>query len=154
MVDETDVDLVRGFKWHLARSGHRRVTYARAELNIKKKRIKVLMHRLILDLRPGEFCDHVDGDGLNNQRANLRRCTRAENMRNRRKRKTSERSPYKGVYAYNGGKKWIALIVSPELKRQVTIGIFDDPVTAARAYDVEAKKMFGEFSCLNFPDTT
>ena len=153
MVDDADADLVRGFTWHLAQSRHRGAVYARAEIMIDGKRVKILMHRLILDLRPGEFGDHEDGDGLNNQRSNLRRCTRAENMRNRRKRKTSERSPYKGVYAYNGGKKWIALIVNPELKRQITIGVFDDPVTAARAYDTEAKKMFGKFSCLNFPDT-
>jgi hypothetical protein len=151
LVDDSDVDLVRGFPWRLHDNGRGTLHYAKADFMVDGKRIKLLMHRVILSARPGQFTDHVDGDGLNNRRANLRLCTHAENARNSRKRKVSERSPYKGVYAYNSSGKWISLITDPALKRQMTIGVFDDPVEAAKAYDVEARKRFGEFASLNFP---
>jgi hypothetical protein len=152
LVDDADAEKVRGFRWYVAHSRHRRTVYARSDFRIEGGRIKLLMHRIILDLRPGEFADHADGNGLNNQRANLRRCTRSENMRNRRKTKQSARSPYKGVYAYNGSDKWIAIIKDPVTRKQTTIGVFDDPVAAAKAYDVEARKLFGEFAAPNFPE--
>lgn len=148
LVDEADADLVRGFKWY-PHTSHGPVIYARAEMLIDGKRVRFAMHRVILDLRPGELTDHLDGNGLNNQRANLRLCTHSENMRNRRKRKRSDSSPYKGVYAKSG--RWVAMIRDSERKRQVMIGVFDDPIAAAKAYDVEAVRLFGEFALTNFP---
>lgn len=151
LIDDIDADLVRGFPWRVHHTERGVGAYARAEFMVERKRVKVLMHRVILSLRPGQFTDHIDGDGLNNQRANLRVCTHAENARNRHKRKQSDRSPYKGVYAYAKSGKWLSLIRDSETGRQTTIGVFDDPVEAARAYDVEARKRFGEFASLNFP---
>lgn len=151
LVDDADEELVRGYPWRLHHTGRASGGYARADFTVDGKRIKILMHRLILDARPGQFTDHADGDGLNNRRVNIRLCTHGENMRNRRKHKASERSPYKGVYVYAKTGKWISIIADPALKRATTIGVFADPIEAAKAYDIEAKKRFGEFASLNFP---
>jgi hypothetical protein len=151
IVDDCDVERVLLFRWH-PQAKRNETVYARTEFQIEGVRTRLLMHRLILDARPGQFTDHVDGNGLHNWRSNIRLCTHAENARNSRKHKVSVRSPYKGVYAYSTSGKWLAVIRNPALRRQIAIGVFDDPVAAARAYDIEARRLFGEFAAPNFPD--
>jgi hypothetical protein len=148
LVNAADAARVRKYRWQLHKSDGP-LRYARAEFWVNRKRLRLSMHRLVMDARPGQVLDHIDGNGLNNQRANLRFCTHAENLRNRRKRLASEQNPYKGVYLRQKG--WLCIIRDPTLKQQMVIGVFDDPVTAAKAYDEVAARLFGEFASLNFP---
>lgn len=112
-----------------------------------------LLHRFLLDLSPGDErqVDHVNGDRLDNRRANLRVVTADENRRNRGV-STSAPSPYKGV-GYRADskrrKRWSAHIHASG--RLISLGTYLTPEEAARAYDAAARIHHGEFARLNFP---
>jgi len=108
------------------------------------------MHRLIMDPPRGYVVDHINGDGLDNRRANLRLATHAQNGRNRRKIKKGI-SKYKGVSWEESTGKWRALIHVD--RKKISLGCYKDEVTAAKVYDKAAKKYHGEFARLNFPRT-
>jgi hypothetical protein len=102
-------------------------------------------------MRPpkGMVVDHIDGNGLNNRRSNLRICTRAENNRNRRPTPGGS-SRFRGVYRCRVADRWIAnLSVN---NRTVYVGLFADEVEAALARDAAARKHHGRFAWLNFPE--
>jgi hypothetical protein len=104
------------------------------------------MHNLVLpDVKKP---DHRDGDGLNNTRANLRSATRSQNAMNRRKQKGTS-SRFKGVSWNKREQKWKVKIMFN--CRVINLGSFDSEKAAARTYDAAAKKYFGEFAKLNFP---
>lgn len=91
--------------------------------------------------------DHINGNGLDNRRCNLRICTQAENVRNNRGR-MGMTSQYKGVSKWEG--QWIATITSHG--KQVRIGQFATEHEAALAYDAAARELHGEYAHLNLPD--
>ena len=103
------------------------------------------MHRLIMDAQERQEIDHADGNGLNNQKDNLRFCTHSQNHMNRKPTKGS--SKYKGVSWHKAAKKWNARITLN--KKTVSIGYFDSEIIAAKAYDEKAIELFGEFAKLN-----
>lgn len=115
------------------------------------KGVDVLMHRDILGLSKGDGLkgDHKDGNTLNNQRANLRRATHAQNMRNR-KLQNNNTTGFKGVYFRPKQLNFIARLKHDGKDKY--LGSFGDEVTAAQAYDVAARANYGEFARLNFPD--
>lgn len=106
-----------------------------------------LMHRLILAAGPSDRIDHKDGNGLNNQRLNLRHCTHAQNMRNRRK-MASAASRYKGVQRAHGSRGWTASIRLNGKRRH--LGTFASESEAALAYDKAAQSLHGEYARTNF----
>jgi hypothetical protein len=137
-VDDSDYFKVSHYTWcKLEQDGK---VYAKTTI----AGVTVLLHRLILNISEG-LVDHRDGNGLNNQRENLRIATHAENMQNRRIFKNNK-SGYKGVFYRQSKGKWVAQI------RRFHIGYYDDPIEAAKAYDQWAKELFGEFARLNFPE--
>ena len=104
----------------------------------------VMLHRFILDAPSGMMVDHLNHDGLDNRRCNLRLATRSENLANHRKgRGTSSR--FLGVYWHKLGRKWAAGCSGAHL------GMFANEVDAALAYDRAASRAFGAFASLNFP---
>jgi len=133
--------LVR-FRWHAVFNSK---TFYAARIE-RGKTIK--MHREITCGPKDLVVDHVDRNGLNNRRGNLRLCSAAENGRNTG---SSARgtSKYKGVHWHRRMRKWAAAIQYN--KKVYHIGYFSDEVEAAEAYDKKAREFFGKYGYLNFP---
>jgi hypothetical protein len=105
------------------------------------------MHRFLLQPPPGLEVDHINGDRLDNRRINLRIATRSQNAMNRPRTRTNT-SGFKGVSRL--GSLWCAQI---KLEGKLHyLGRYADPAEAARAYDVAAKIMFGQYARPNFSD--
>ena len=93
--------------------------------------------------------DHINHNGIDNRKANLRVATRAQNNRHTKKRIKS-RSKYKGIYFDRRDRVWYARITTNGKTKH--LGSFKDEIEAAKAYDEAARKYHGEFAGLNFPD--
>ena len=104
------------------------------------------MHRVILKAKKGQYVDHRDRDGLNNQRYNIRICTNTQNLQNSKKQKGTT-SKYKGVYLFSKNKKWVSSITVNG--KAYYLGCFKIEKEAAIAYNKAAKKHFKEFARLN-----
>lgn len=144
-VDDCDYnDLVAMGPWQCSGDGY-------AEHSVGRGGVfkKIMMHRLILE-RMGfsDFArsDHINRVRLDNRRSNLRPATASQSCCNRAKFKESS-SKYIGVCWYKKYQKWVARIQVAG-KRQ-TLGYFNDPQDAARAYNKAAKKLHGKFATLN-----
>lgn len=152
LVDDADHEQLNQRKWYAYQD--RNMWYARHNSQpYENKRLSILMHRVILGLRHGDGkqVDHIDGDGLNNQRSNLRICTNTQNQHNRRQRVTG-RSKYKGVVWHKQSKRWVAQIrYHPN---NIHIGSFDTEEEAAEAYNEKAKELRGEYAFLNDLETS
>lgn len=146
MVDDEDFDRVNQFKWQHAKARPNTVEYAVRTVNVDGKRKTQMMHRFILG-HTTESTDHIDGNGLNNQKENLRPATRTENGRNRRIQKHS--SEYKGVSFFKASKtpKWQARATNSG--NDVHLGYFESPELAAIAYDQYAQIHYGQFAKTN-----
>lgn len=143
LVDEQDFEGVAAASW--APSKTKCTTYAR---NSKKQ----YLHRLIMNAPAGMEVDHRNGDGLDCRRSNLRVCTAGQNRCNMRKTTIPKTSRFKGVCWDRTRNKWRATI---KLHRQWTyLGRFDNEIDAAKAFDMAARELFGEFALLNFPVVT
>ena len=146
LVDDDDFEYLNQFKW----CAHRKETtyYAVRSVTISpKKRIMVKMHRVIIDAGIGIEVDHIDRNGLNNQKVNLRLCTGQQNRINRGAHRNNK-SGFKGVSWNKKDKRWRACISKD--KKHFCVGSFSTPQEAAKAYDKAATKMFGEFAVLNY----
>lgn len=146
-VDPEDFIWLSQFRWYCNNRPH--TSYAISNAGEGKERKKILMHREIM-MTPRELvCDHINRNGLDNRKSNLRNCTARENHLNVGARKGAT-SKYKGVYFNRRMKKWAACIKSGD--RKIHLGYFKNEIDAARAYDKKAKELFGEFAYLNFPE--
>jgi hypothetical protein len=145
LVDDADYDLVMTRKWHLL-AGHRPDTvYAATSFRYPDgSSSKIKMNTFITGWG---MTDHVNGDGLDNRRSNLRPATDAQNQGNR-KPTHGKSSQYKGVSRIGGG-KWRASIMSDYKSRN--LGHFRTEMEAALVYDAAAREVFGEFARPNFP---
>lgn len=144
-VDDSDYEALSQFNWTLAVRKRKDGTVRKYAIRTCKKSEKWTsesMHgRLVGELPKGLMVDHEDGDGLNNQRDNLRSANHAQNMMNKGKgaRGTSK---YKGVYKNPNSEKWRAV---------VSLGSYDTEEDAARAYDAAINRLHGEFARFNLP---
>lgn len=143
IVDAADYEWLNQYTWQAAYNGTK--FYATTK---KGRGGNIWMHRLIMNAPKGMVVDHINGNGLDNRRCNLRICTRQQNAYNsRRCRGTSQ---YKGVHFEKATGGWRATITCKG--EHFNLGLFDDEVEAARAYDCKAIELFGEFAYLNFPE--
>jgi len=143
LVSPQDFDLVREFKWVAAKGGRTHYASQTIWLAGGKKTVR-LMHRLILAPPKGVFVDHINGNGLDNRRENLRLCSHAQNIRNQQP-QVGTSSRFKGVWMQRG--KWAAMIQHNGDK--ITLGRFDCEERAARQYDRAARVFFGRFARTN-----
>jgi len=146
-VDECDLVLVSRHRWHAGRGG--RTFYSKTTICRDDGTRTILgMHRLIMDPPDGMEVDHIDGDGLNNLRSNLRVVTHAQNMYNEHgKRKwrsgAIQSSEHPGVCWDKRRGKWKARIKADHVEYH--LGRFDDELAAAEAYRVaKARRDVGE----------
>jgi hypothetical protein len=142
VVDKTDYDKVRKYCWHAAFKT--RTYYAETNTPHHKGRTHLKMHSLLTGYKR---TDHIDGDGLNNRRNNLRSATHAQNRTNERKRRGNYSSQFKGVFYDKRRGKFAASIKAKQQGK--FLGYFDNETDAARAYNKAALKHFGEFASLN-----
>lgn len=144
-----DAEYVQQFNWCLMSGGSNR-KYAYRKIYPKGESPRgIRLHRVIMERKLGrildshEQVDHINGNGLDNRRDNLRLATYIENNRNA-KRRIDNASGYKGVYWKEKNKKWCAQIRVN--KKQIYLGLFDTKEQAYEAYCQAADKYFGEFA--------
>jgi hypothetical protein len=140
VIDAADVPLVEGYSWK-AVVGSRRV-YAATQVGGRKNKTDIRMHRLIMEAPTGVDVDHIDHNGINNRRKNMRLCTRSENLQNQRKR-LDNTSGFKGVNYYKRTGRWRAYIMRDSKERH--LGYFDTPEEAYDAYCKASEELHGEY---------
>lgn len=141
-----DLDLLDKYTWQSFKTKKANTFYARAYIWDSEKREKrIFLHQLLYE--SNEFIiDHIDRNGLNNKRENLRLATRSENRSNSKK-FANNTSGYIGVYFRRN--KWEVQITKNGKSHY--IGVFNSIIEAAKAYDIMALKLNGNFAHLNFP---
>lgn len=141
MVDDEDFDWLNQWKWYVIQPGY--TAYVVRNRSPKGSGM-VWMHREILQTPPDMVTDHLDHNGINNQKSNLRVCTKSQNACNMKKHKTSLTSIYKGVCLDRAKGKLMAQISINGKK--TFLGYFSSEMEAVSVYNKHAKILHGEFA--------
>lgn len=139
IVDAEDYGWLSRYKWH---ASSRDAPYAYCTVNGKN----IAMHRMIMRPPKGMVVDHINGNGLDNRRCNLRVCRQDQNMRNSR-RHVGGKSRFRGVFPR--GHQWEAKVTYKG--KEYYLGRFNSELEAAEARDRLASKLFGKYAWLNIP---
>ena len=144
LVDNINYEYLNQWKWYY-NNGYA----ARDQRNlITKKDTRIYMHRIIMKAKKSENIDHVNHNGIDNQKRNLRKSTHEQNMHNMKSNKNST-SQYKGVCWAKNNKKWKVQINYNN--KHIYLGYYTNEKVAAKVYDKAAIKLHKEFAYLNFP---
>lgn len=138
IVDDEDFDWLMQCKWTYDAKGY---AYR------KVKKVTLFMHRAILNASGPVIVDHINGNGLDNRRCNLRIVTVAQNVYNQRPQTKNKTSQFKGVVFSKRLQRWQAYIKKGSERRY--LGTFDDELDAARAYNAAARHFFGPNAYVN-----
>lgn len=154
-VSSADWEWVSQHNWYAAKSvdGH---TYAQTSLRVEGHKKRVTLHRFIMGLTEDDkiWVDHIDGDGFNNTRSNLRLATPTQNCVNKRVTANQKNGRYKGVRVSPSG-SWIAMARVPRGAlgpKSVHLGTYGTPEEAARSADAAAVHFYGSSAVPNFND--
>lgn len=150
LVDAEDYQRLSAFLWHYHKDKNALTPYAAASGGPNGTVIR--MHRFLKDVSDRlRYVDHRDGNGLNNRKRNLRVCPPHRNSANRRKNKNNT-SGFRGVFYNKRRNRYVASICAQ--RKAITIGYYKTAIEAARARDLAAIQMHGDFAVLNFPRST
>ena len=139
LVDDEDYDELNKHNWYLKKNYN--TCYA---IRTKyKTNDKIRMHRIIMNCPKDKIIDHINGDGLDNRKENLRICTMSQNLGNSKLRKDNK-SGIKGVYWDKNRNKWIAQIKINYKKK--CLGRFDNINEAKLAYEKASKLYHKKFA--------
>lgn len=158
LVDDEDFERINAVSWYTIRcskgSGYMVRYYAVRNFRVrpgrhpKGRQNRIWMHHLLLEKIPGYEIDHIDGNGLNNCKNNLRYVTHSENLMNGRKTTINKSSKFKGVSWCEKDKRWDSRIRREG--HQFFLGHFNSEEEAAKVYDEAAKELFEDKARLNF----
>jgi hypothetical protein len=140
-VDDEDFEYLNQWKWYALKNG--KVYYAQRNVYINGRPKMVKMHRVIMNTDASMEVDHIDGNGLNNQKINLRNCTHRLNTINR---KAHGKSKYLGVVITKRGYIFAQL---KENGYSHYLGSFKNEEDAAIAYNKAAIIYHKEYAKLN-----
>lgn len=144
LVDDEDYERLSKFYWSAVKKREGLFYAERVTKRDKNRKQKVIgMH---IEVMGSKWIDHIDFDGLNNQKSNLREVTHSQNMMNKAKKRGSA-SGLKGVSWHNKNNNWLAKIKINGKDKH--LGCSKDPIKCARLYDEAAIKYFGEYAKIN-----
>lgn len=138
IVDAADYTALSQWKWHFSNG------YA-ARYGEERGKPAIRMHRQIMSAPDDMDCDHINGNGLDNRRRNLRVCTRQQNLCNKDSHVNTK--PYKGVFWNRRARRWFASIQAKG--KAYYLGYFDTPEEAAVVYNKAARILHGQFARAN-----
>lgn len=150
LVDDEDFEELNKYSWRLTQGRNGANAYAIREDCSRGIRSTIRMHRQIMGILFGDKIDvdHKDGNGLNNQKANLRKATHQQNCYNSKKRENTS-SVYKGVTHTNSSKNNPWMVRGQLDGTSIYLGIYSTQEEAALVYNNFARKSYGEFAKLN-----
>lgn len=145
IVDDEDFEVLSKYRWQY-RDGYAIRNYYSGTIDGKKKYKIIRMHRFLNETPDGMHTDHIDMDGLNNKKSNLRTATQSENSMNRKSYKNSS-SKFKGVHWSKKAEKWESAIRINNKPKW--LGYFGSEEEAAKSYNEAAINIFGSFARIN-----
>lgn len=148
LVDDEDYNFLNQFRWYLRRSNKRnnQLGYAQTPITINRKQTSIIMHKILIDIPNGMVIDHINHNTFDNRKSNLRIVTKSQNQMNKLPQK-GKISKFKGVNWDKNLKKWKSRCSLN--RKQYYLGLFEDEIDAARAYNIKAKELHGEYAYLN-----
>jgi len=149
--DAEDYEKVSKYHWCPFSNNNGRVVYAICYHKENKVVKNIRMHRLIMGAKKGQFVDHINHNGLDNRKCNLRIASKLQNNQNKniQRNKHELTSIYKGVSYVIKCKCYRAQISVNDKK--INLGNYKTEIEAAIKYDLSAIKYHGEFAHINFP---
>lgn len=149
LIDDSDYEELSRYKWHAVNTKGDRHYANRSEWDGRRKQ-NTTMHRHLLGLVRGDVkvVDHIDGNTLNNTRANLRVCTPEENRFNQAGRRNKPNGLPKGVFIDTRSRKYLCARIGFKDKL-IHVGMFKTVASAATAYNFFASELYGEFARMN-----
>ena len=157
LIDDEDAGVLDGWMIEIKmHSPNHPYVHLRKSKTKYRKCIRKSLARVLMGEPEGLDVDHINHNTFDNRRCNLRVCTKSENCRNNVGQRTRKGSKYKGVMfqnpakyqpGYNNVKVWRAY--TRVKGKRLWFGYFATEEDAARAYNENAKRLFGEFACLN-----
>jgi len=136
-----DRKIIESRKWYLAR----RKSKEYAQTDSRDPLGRIFMHQLLIKTEKGHVIDHMDGNGLNNCRSNLRQCTQAQNCQNSQKKR--KHKAFKGVFLdARRGTYYAQVAVN---KKVFTSSGYETEIEAAIAYNSLARIHHKDFALLN-----